>query len=51
VEIPAGLRSFGVPEEAIPAMAVEAAGIERLMRNNPRKLSAADIEKIYRAAY
>jgi alcohol dehydrogenase class IV len=32
-------------------MAVEAAGIERLMRNNPRKLSAADIEKIYRAAY
>lgn len=51
VEIPQGLRSFGVPEEAIPAMAVEAAGIERLMRNNPRKLSAADIEKIYRAAY
>ena len=51
VEIPLGLRSFGVPEEAIPAMAVEAAGIERLMRNNPRKLSAADIEKIYRAAY
>ena len=51
VEIPAGLRSFGVPEEAIPAMAVEAAGIERLMRNNPRKLSAVDIEKIYRAAY
>jgi len=32
-------------------MAVEASGIERLMRNNPRKLSAADIEKIYRAAY
>jgi len=51
VEIPPGLRSFGVPEDAIPAMAVEAAGIERLMRNNPRKLSAIDIEKIYRAAY
>ena len=51
VEIPPGLRSFGVPEDAIPAMAVEAAGIERLMRNNPRKLSAVDIEKIYRAAY
>lgn len=51
VEIPRGLRSFGVPEEAIPAMAVEAAGTERLMRNNPRKLSATDIEKIYRAAY
>ena len=51
VEIPSGLRSFGVPEDAIPAMAVEAAGIERLMRNNPRRLSPADIEKIYRAAY
>jgi len=51
VEIPAGLRSFAIPENAIPAMATEAAGIERLMRNNPRKLSVADIEKIYRAAY
>ena len=51
VEIPSGLRSFGVPEEAIATMAEEAAGIERLMRNNPRKLSAVDIEKIYRAAY
>lgn len=50
-EIPAGLHTFGVPEDAIPAMALEAAGIERLMRNNQRKLSAADIEKIYRAAY
>ncbi|MGY2200830.1 iron-containing alcohol dehydrogenase [Pseudomonas gingeri] len=51
VEIPVGLNSFGVPMDAIPAMAVEAAGIERLMRNNPRRLSAMDIEKIYRAAY
>lgn len=51
VEIPSGLRSFGIPEDALAAMAVEAAGIERLMCNNPRQLSAADIEKIYRAAY
>lgn len=51
VEIPSGLRSFNVPEDAIPAMAEEASMIERLMRNNPRKLTAADIEKIYRAAY
>ncbi|WP_248803877.1 iron-containing alcohol dehydrogenase [Pseudomonas sp. MWU13-2100] len=51
VEIPAGLASFGVPLDAIPAMAEEAAATERLMRNNPRRLSAADIEKIYRAAY
>ena len=51
VEIPQGLRSVGVPQDAIPAMALEAAGIERLMRNNPRQLTALDIEKIYRAAY
>lgn len=51
VEIPSGLRSFNVPEDAISAMAEEASKIDRLMRNNPRKLTAADIEKIYRAAY
>ena len=51
VDIPTGMRSFGVPEDAIPAMAVEAAGIQRLMRNNPRQLSPGDIEQIYRAAY
>ena len=51
VDIPRGMRSFGVPEDAIAQMAVEAAGIERLMRNNPRALSAKDIEQIYRSAY
>ncbi|MCG6575036.1 iron-containing alcohol dehydrogenase [Pseudomonas sp. AF32] len=51
VEIPKGLSGLGVTEDVIPSMAAEAAGIERLMRNNPRKLSTADIEKIYRAAY
>jgi alcohol dehydrogenase len=51
VDIPPGLRSFNVPEDAIPAMAEEASKIDRLMRNNPRRLTAADIEKIYRAAY
>lgn len=51
VDIPRGMRSFNVPEDAIPAMAEEASKIDRLMRNNPRKLTAADIEQIYRAAY
>ncbi|HEY0289622.1 MAG TPA: iron-containing alcohol dehydrogenase [Pseudomonas sp.] len=51
VDIPSGIRSFNVPEDAIPEMAIEASKIERLMRNNPRKLTAADIEKIYRSAY
>jgi alcohol dehydrogenase class IV len=51
VEIPKSLRAFDVPEDAIPAMAEEASKIERLMRNNPRRLSAVDIEKIYRSAF
>ncbi|WP_263147501.1 iron-containing alcohol dehydrogenase [Pseudomonas sp. RIT-PI-AD] len=51
VDIPKGLRAFDVPEDAIPRMAEEASKIERLMRNNPRVLSARDIEQIYRAAY
>ena len=51
VDIPKGMRSFGVPEDAIPAMAEEASRIDRLMRNNPRRLTAGDIEQIYRAAY
>ncbi|OLU13296.1 MULTISPECIES: iron-containing alcohol dehydrogenase [unclassified Pseudomonas] len=51
VDIPKGMRSFNVPEDAIPAMAEEASKIDRLMRNNPRRLTAGDIEQIYRAAY
>ncbi len=51
VDIPKGMRSFNVPEDAIPAMAEEACKIDRLMRNNPRRLTAGDIEQIYRAAY
>ena len=51
VAIPTGLRSFNIPEDALPAMAEEASQIERLMRNNPRQLTAGDIEQIYRSAY
>jgi len=51
VDIPKGLSSFGVPQAALVEMADEASKIERLMRNNPRQLSAGDITKIYQAAY
>jgi len=51
VEIPSGLRSFDIPESAIPALAAEAINVERLLRNNPRVLTQADIEAIYHAAY
>ncbi len=51
VGIPTGLRAFSVPHDALASMAEEASKIDRLMRNNPRKLSPADIEEIYRAAW
>ncbi|MYL18754.1 iron-containing alcohol dehydrogenase [Halobacillus litoralis] len=51
VNIPTGLRSFDIPETALPEMAEDASKIERLLNNNPRKLSKDDIEKIYQSAY
>lgn len=51
VEIPSGLRSFDIPESALPELAGEAIKVERLLRNNPRVLTLSDIEKIYQAAY
>ncbi len=49
--IPKGLSGLGVPAGAIAGMAVSAVQITRLMRNNPRDMTAADAEAIYRAAY
>jgi alcohol dehydrogenase len=51
LNIPAGLRSFGIQESDIPALAAEAIKVERLLKNNPRQLSVADIEAIYYEAY
>ncbi|GAE35860.1 iron-containing alcohol dehydrogenase [Halalkalibacter akibai] len=51
VEIPTSLKDFGVPEEDIPQLAIDASKITRLLDNNPRKLSVKDIEVIYRRAY
>ncbi|WP_456277242.1 iron-containing alcohol dehydrogenase [Bacillus sp. AK128] len=51
VNIPKGLRAFNIPEEELPAMAEDASKIERLLKNNPRKFSVDEIEKIYREAY
>lgn len=49
--IPSGLSELGVPEEAIPGMAVAAMKVTRLLKNNVREMTAADAEEIYRAAY
>ncbi|MCE8422226.1 iron-containing alcohol dehydrogenase, partial [Rhodovulum sulfidophilum] len=45
------LRAYGVPSEDLPVMAAEAHGIRRLLDWNPRDLSVAEIEAIYRRAY
>ncbi|MDQ0246388.1 alcohol dehydrogenase class IV [Bacillus fengqiuensis] len=51
VDIPKGMRTFNVPEEAIPLMAEDASKIDRLLKNNPRAFSVQEIEKIYISAY
>lgn len=49
--LPAGLGAVGIPEAAIPRMAESAMKVTRLLKNNPRELTAADAESIYRAAF
>ena len=49
--IPATLKEVGVPESAIPQMAVDAMKIQRLLKNNPREITEQDAIAIYKAAY
>lgn len=51
VGIPASIKDVGVTEEDIPALAEEASKIDRLLNNNPRRLSLKDIEQIYRECF
>lgn len=51
VGIPAGMAELDVPEAAIPRMAESAMKVTRLLRLNPREVTVADAEAIYRAAY
>ena len=51
VGIPTSLRSLEVPEDSVPAMAEKAMTVARPIANNPRKVSAADLEIIYREAF
>jgi alcohol dehydrogenase class IV len=44
------LAAFGVGRDDLPRMADEAAAIRRLLDNNPRELTRADILAIYHAA-
>jgi alcohol dehydrogenase class IV len=49
--IPQRLRDVGVPEADLPRLAQESMKVTRLLKNNPRELTTADAEQIYRAAY
>ncbi len=49
--IPQRLRDVKVPEADLPRLADEAMKVTRLLKNNPRDLTAADAGRIYREAY
>lgn len=49
--IPATLKEAGIPENAIPDMAVAALKITRLLNNNPRTVTLDDAIDLYKAAY
>jgi len=51
IGIPMRLRDIGIAEEQLPDIARTALGIERLIRNNPRPLSAETLEGILRRAF
>jgi len=48
--VPRTLREFGVTEAHIPALAQGAMKVTRLLANNPRRVTLADAEAIYRQA-
>lgn len=48
LNIPQDLRAFGVGEAHLAGMAVAASKVTRLMTNNPKALSLAQIEALYR---
>lgn len=48
--IPSDLASIGIPETAIEDMALAAMEVQRLLNNNPRKVTIDDARLIYRQA-
>jgi alcohol dehydrogenase class IV len=51
LDLPVTLRELGVEEAALPKLAREAAGIDRLLLNTSYKLTENKIESIYRSAF
>jgi alcohol dehydrogenase class IV len=50
IGVPGRLRDLGVREEQLPDFATKAVAIQRIMRVNPRTVTATECEAIYRAA-
>ena len=46
LDVKPGLAAYGVKREDIPGIAERAASTQRLMGNNPRKATAADLERL-----
>lgn len=51
VGLPARMRDIGVKESDVRPMAEATMGVTRLLRGNPRKVSADDLEAIFRNAF
>jgi alcohol dehydrogenase len=51
VGIPASLDALKVPRERVPEMAQKAMTVARPIANNPRKVTAADLEQVYQRAF
>lgn len=49
--VPNRLSALGVPADAIPRLAAAAMKVTRLLKNNPREVTLADAERIYRNAW
>ena len=49
--VPMNLSDLKVPESAVPRMAESAMQVKRLLVNNPRDITVADAERIYRQAF
>ncbi|MBA7662092.1 Long-chain-alcohol dehydrogenase 1 [subsurface metagenome] len=51
INIPLHLQALGVPREALEGMAVATMDVTRLLANNPKKLTLADVRAIWENAW
>jgi alcohol dehydrogenase len=49
LDLPTRLSDFGVDEEDVPILAEGVLKVERILANNPRKVTLADAERLYRS--